>query len=624
MADVLKLKKGPLARLDTAEFDAGSLYITTDEVGLYIDVQQANSEGTLENIRARIGDLVVLSSLNEWEALPRYSESALYYITNGNMLLKYSRDGVQTDDGIKHWIQINSVSDSDAVAQTVKNLETTVGNHTLQIADAAEAASNAQNTADNALSKAESAQSTADSAAQTAESAQSTASNALSKAESAQTTASNADTKASEAKTDASEAKTMASEAKTDASTAKADASTALNKADTAQTTANNALGKASTAEANASDAKADASTALNTANAANTTAGEAKELAQTAASDASTAKTDASTALTTAGNADTKADAAKEEASAANATAEEAKKLAQTAASDASQAKSDATTAKANAATALTKAEAAQTAAGNAEESAQAANNNAANAVEVAGTAKTTANEAKELATSANNTAEAAKTAANEAKSKAETVETTANNAYSQAGANASAITALQAKDAEIEELIANVNSMTFKGIVEATLDGNVLNLPVYDDTTVKAGDTYVVSGTMGYFYPGGHVVSDNIANAAISGEATQDAYAGDLIIATSAWEGNDPDTENLDNDIRWYRIQSGFSTNALPTLSASSNQILLNQPYDPSINNGKQGILTFVDPKENEFGIKMSSDNNNNITLSLVWGEF
>ena len=39
--------------------------------------------------------LVVLNSLNEWEALPRYSESALYYITNDNEL--YVLDNPRAD-----------------------------------------------------------------------------------------------------------------------------------------------------------------------------------------------------------------------------------------------------------------------------------------------------------------------------------------------------------------------------------------------------------------------------------------------------------------------------------------------------------------------------------------------
>lgn len=516
MAEMLKLKKGLLKNLGSANFDAGSLYITTDEVGLYIDTVHQLDDGTQEEIRARIGDLVVLNNLEEWEALPKYSysESVLYYITNGNMLLKYVKDGVSDgEDGLKYWIQINSVNDDDSIAQTVSSLEQAVGNINSVLEDVTDNASNAKQTAERAEGV------------------------------------------AGEAKQAADRAEGVAGEAK------------------------------------------------------------QAAERAEGLASDASTA----------AGNAASEAKDAKDAAAQAAKDAKDVKNAAEQIAKDAKDAKDAADLASADAKDAKDAATAAGIAAGNAEQSAKDAAKDAKDAADLASTANQTATTANQIADTANQTANTANQTAEDANRTAGAASTTAYNALELAQQNESDIGDLKKVDDQIKELIKDVNSMTFKGVVRADSEnGNLLNLPIVsDDAVVEAGDTYVVSGPVGYYYEQGH--TDAFAPA-VSGDTLKDAYAGDLIIATSAWEGSDPDTENLDNSIRWYRIESGYSANSIPTLTAHENELLLNQPYAED-NNGLSGRIGFktIDVKngKQEFGVQVIA-NNNEISFDIVWGEF
>lgn len=516
MAEMLKLKKGLLKNLGSANFDAGSLYITTDEVGLYIDTVHQLDDGTQEEIRARIGDLVVLNNLEEWEALPKYSysESVLYYITNGNMLLKYVKDGVSDgEDGLKYWIQINSVSDDDSIAQTVSSLEQAVGNINSVLEDVIDNASNAKQTAERAEGV------------------------------------------AGEAKQAAERAEGVAGEAKQAADRAEELAGAASLAAGNAASDAKDATDAAASAEKDAKDAKDAAAQAAKDAK-------DAKDAAEQIAIDAK----DATDAATAAGNA-----------------------------------------------------------AANAEQSAKDAAKDAKDAADLASTANQTATTANNTATTANNTANTAKQIAERAEETVIGANATASNALEIAQQNKLDIKDLKDEDVKIKELIKDVNSMTFKGVVRADSEnGNLLNLPVVsDDADVKAGDTYVVSGPVGYYYEQGH--TDAFAPA-VSGDTLKDAYAGDLIIATSVWEGNDPDTENLDNSIRWYRIESGYSANSIPTLTAHENELLLNQPYAED-NNGLSGRIGFktIDVKngKQEFGVQVTADNNE-ISFNIVWGEF
>ena len=94
MANVL-FKKGLLKNLPTGKV-AGTIYVTTDERAMYLDVD--------ENTRIRLGDFNEIPNLN---ALPDVSHTGgapnptgLYYSVAENVLARY-------DSANKKWAQIN-------------------------------------------------------------------------------------------------------------------------------------------------------------------------------------------------------------------------------------------------------------------------------------------------------------------------------------------------------------------------------------------------------------------------------------------------------------------------------------------------------------------------------------
>ena len=88
MANVL-FKKGELAGLKNAPIQEGTIYITTDERAMYLDVSATQ--------RIRLGDFIEVADI---DSLPTGGAniSALYYATKENVLAKWS--------GSK-WVQIN-------------------------------------------------------------------------------------------------------------------------------------------------------------------------------------------------------------------------------------------------------------------------------------------------------------------------------------------------------------------------------------------------------------------------------------------------------------------------------------------------------------------------------------
>ena len=92
--NLLNFKFGPQTRLPN-EKSAGTIYVTTDEQAMYIDLP--NEEGELG--RLRIGDIIVVQSAKTAE--PPFS-IGFYYFVEDNALLRW--------DG-KNWTQVNSVSD---------------------------------------------------------------------------------------------------------------------------------------------------------------------------------------------------------------------------------------------------------------------------------------------------------------------------------------------------------------------------------------------------------------------------------------------------------------------------------------------------------------------------------
>lgn len=98
MANV-SFKKGLLANLPTS-YSEGTFYVTTDERAIYLDVSST--------ARVRLGDFQEFASLTALEANANPSTSALYYITELNILAKW--------DGSKY-VQINR--DTGATSITV-------------------------------------------------------------------------------------------------------------------------------------------------------------------------------------------------------------------------------------------------------------------------------------------------------------------------------------------------------------------------------------------------------------------------------------------------------------------------------------------------------------------------
>lgn len=97
--NLLNFKFGPYERLPESK-TAGTVYVTTDEQAMYIDLP--NDEGTLG--RLRIGDIIVKDDLDQLGP-PPYAEGAFYYIAEDNALLRYNNGT---------WVQINTVSDVQA------------------------------------------------------------------------------------------------------------------------------------------------------------------------------------------------------------------------------------------------------------------------------------------------------------------------------------------------------------------------------------------------------------------------------------------------------------------------------------------------------------------------------
>jgi hypothetical protein len=108
MANLLNFKFGAFANLPSAK-TAGTVYVTTDEQAMYIDLPNKDTPTTIDRIR--IGDIIVKDSARTAE--PPFAEGAFYYFIEENALLRW--DG--TD-----WVQINSVKAIDDKITNVSNL----------------------------------------------------------------------------------------------------------------------------------------------------------------------------------------------------------------------------------------------------------------------------------------------------------------------------------------------------------------------------------------------------------------------------------------------------------------------------------------------------------------------
>lgn len=126
MADTLQFKKGLLAGLNAASKKAGTIYVTTDERAMYVDID--------DSTRIRLGDFIEVATKDDLSKYAPYSTTALYFITNTNALLKYK--GMVGDEA--QFVTINStaavqsqIDEVKALAQgnqnAIKAINTTIG-----------------------------------------------------------------------------------------------------------------------------------------------------------------------------------------------------------------------------------------------------------------------------------------------------------------------------------------------------------------------------------------------------------------------------------------------------------------------------------------------------------------
>lgn len=108
----LQFKMGLHAGLENAGIKAGTVYVTTDEKAMYVDIN--------DTTRIRLGDVIQVPTVNKLRDMaPEYDDQALYYVVDENALLKY------TGDKVTHsWKQLNSTA---AVESEVATLKTKVG-----------------------------------------------------------------------------------------------------------------------------------------------------------------------------------------------------------------------------------------------------------------------------------------------------------------------------------------------------------------------------------------------------------------------------------------------------------------------------------------------------------------
>lgn len=140
---LLNFKHGLLEKLAEQTFQPGTVYITSDERAMYIDLPVTG--GTVENDRIRIGDFIQYNSLSDLitslgggtdeqgNSIPikinNISQTAFYYCVQENALLKWNGT---------NWVRVNLTQDvadiletingSNGLVTKVESLETNVNN----------------------------------------------------------------------------------------------------------------------------------------------------------------------------------------------------------------------------------------------------------------------------------------------------------------------------------------------------------------------------------------------------------------------------------------------------------------------------------------------------------------
>lgn len=137
--ELLKFRKGLYADLAGVTKDPGTIYVTTDEQAMYIDIDSST--------RIRLGETVHFATLTEFQSFlnattPPYDTRAFYYIEKENALLKWVSEGGKFQEK-GNWKQINSTSGIEADLSTLETglntLKTTVAGNTTNIGNNATA-----------------------------------------------------------------------------------------------------------------------------------------------------------------------------------------------------------------------------------------------------------------------------------------------------------------------------------------------------------------------------------------------------------------------------------------------------------------------------------------------------
>lgn len=106
---MLQFKKGLRANLPAA-INPGTIYVTTDERAMYVDIDTDK--------RIRLGDFIEYATMTEFQSAGHYSTTALYYIAEGHKLLKYSKT---EEDGSISFVHLNSVQ---GVSEEITSIQT--------------------------------------------------------------------------------------------------------------------------------------------------------------------------------------------------------------------------------------------------------------------------------------------------------------------------------------------------------------------------------------------------------------------------------------------------------------------------------------------------------------------
>lgn len=97
MADNIRFKQGSLAALGNQAISNGTLWFTTDEAAIYLDVN---------NSRVRFGDYITVDRVSALPAAGHAYESALYYAKEENILARW-------DKTASKWVQLNAAGLSE-------------------------------------------------------------------------------------------------------------------------------------------------------------------------------------------------------------------------------------------------------------------------------------------------------------------------------------------------------------------------------------------------------------------------------------------------------------------------------------------------------------------------------